>query len=66
VRLLLAWLLIPILRLSIPSGVNFDGIRHSNSPAAALRLDRRPDGGVVQRRRWHPRLRVLLWPWRWR
>jgi hypothetical protein len=37
-RLLLAWMLIPILRQSIPGGVNFDGIRHFLEflPAAAL------------------------------
>ena len=37
-RLLLVWMLIPILRLSIPSGLNFDGIRHFLEflPAAAL------------------------------
>ncbi len=37
-RLLLAWTLVPILRLSIPGGLNFDGIRHFLEflPAAAL------------------------------
>ncbi len=55
-RLLLAWMLIPILRLSIPSGVNFDGIRHFLEflPAAALMAGdrRRPDGRWFGRRRW--------------
>jgi Dolichyl-phosphate-mannose-protein mannosyltransferase len=37
-RLMLVWLIFPILRLSIPGGVNFDGIRHFLEfvPAAAL------------------------------
>ena len=37
-RLLLAWMLVPILRNSVPGAVNFDGIRHFLEflPAAAL------------------------------
>jgi 4-amino-4-deoxy-L-arabinose transferase-like glycosyltransferase len=37
-RLALVWLIFPILRLSVPTGVNFDGIRHYLEfvPAAAL------------------------------
>ena len=37
-RLLLAWMIVPILRNSVPGAVNFDGIRHFYEflPAAAL------------------------------
>lgn len=37
-RLIILWLTFPILRLSIPTGTNFDGIRHflEFAPAAAL------------------------------
>jgi hypothetical protein len=49
-RLLAVWLIIPILRVSIPTGANFDGIRHFLEflPAAALIAG----VGVDQTARW--------------
>ncbi len=57
-RLLVAWSVIPILRVSIPSGSNFDGIRHFLEflPAAALIAGVGVDQAArwLERRKWAP------------
>ena len=65
-RLLLLWVAVPILRVSVPSAVNFDGIRHFLEfvPAAAVIAAVGADQFVrwIAARKWLPQfaLQVLL------